>query len=158
MPDHESNVTLIWAADPMRHLGFLRQGIAGIDFGVTTDLTGMSEDEVVSVVKGFNQSAQVAGQFKRLLFGTPVGSLVVTGAAAGVTRSDRKWSVGRVAGGYEFRDRNPNDRHTIKVEWSDHRYSQEELTELIGINPSGRRSTITPLGVVDLAEPAPETG
>ena len=157
MPDHESNVTLIWAADPMRHLGFLRQGIAGIDFGVTTDLTGMSEAEVVSVVKGFDQSTQVAGQFKRLLFSTPVGSLVVTGAAAGVTRSDRKWSIGRVTGGYEFRDRNPNDRHTIKVDWSDHTYSQEELTELIGINPSGRRSTITPLGAVVLAELAVET-
>ncbi len=158
MPDLESSITLIWAADPMRHWGFLRQGIAGIDFGVTTDLTGMSEDEVVSVVKQFDQSAQVAGQFRRLLFGTPIGSLVVTGAAAGVTRKDRKWSIGRVVGGYEFRDRNPNDRHTIKVEWSDQAHSPEEITRLIGTNPSGRRSTVTPLGTVYLAEPAAETG
>ena len=158
MSDHESQVTLVWAADPMRHWGFLRQGIAGIDFGVTTDLTGMSEDEVVEVVKQFDQSSQVAGQFRRLLFGTPIGSLVVTGAAARVTRSDRKWSIGRVAGGYEFRDRNPHDRHTIKIEWSDQTYSQEDLTRLIGTNPSGRRSTVTPLGTVEIPETAAGTG
>ena len=158
MSDHESQVTLVWAADPMRHWGFLRQGIAGIDFGVTMDLTGMSEDEVVSAVKQFDQSAQVAGQFRRLLFGTPVGSLVVAGAAAGVTRSERKWSIGRVAGGYEFRGRNPNDRHTIKVEWSDRTYLQEDLARLIGTNPSGRRSTVTPLGTAAIPEATAGTG
>lgn len=149
MSNHETDVTLIWAHTPMRHLGFLRQGMAGIDFGITADLTGKPEDEVTRIVRQFERSAQVAGQFKRLLFGTPIGSIVVTGSATGVSRRDRKWSIGRVVGGYEYRESNPNDRHIIKVAWFERTYSEDELTELIEVNPGGRRSTVTPLGTLD---------
>ena len=149
MSDHESQVTLIWAHNPMRHWGFLRQGMAGIDFGVTADLTGKSEDEVALIVRQFDRSAQVGGQFKRLLFGTPISSIIVSGSATGVSRHDRKWSIGRVVGGYEYRGSNPNDRHTIKVNWFERTYSEDEIADLIGVNPGGRRSTVTPLGTVD---------
>ena len=149
MSNHETDVTLVWAHNPMRHFGFLRQGMAGIDFGVNADLTGMSEVEVASMVRQFERSTQVAGQFKRLLFSTPVGSIIVTGSATGVSRHDRKWSIGRVVGGYQYRGSNPNDRHTIKVDWFERTYSEDEITDLIGVNPGGRRSTVTPLATVD---------
>lgn len=149
MSNYKTDVTLIWAHNPMRHWGFLRQGMAGIDFGVTADLTGKPEDEVAAIVRQFDRSAQVGGQFKRLLFGTPIGSIIVSGSATGVSRRDRKWSVGRVVGGYEYQGSNPNDRHTIKVEWLERTYSEEEIGDLIGVNPGGRRSTVTPLGTVD---------
>ena len=145
MTDRASNVTLIWAADLVRHAAFLRKGIAGIDFNVMTDLTGLSEDGIASAVQEFDRSPQVAAQFKRLAYGIPIGSFVVAGAATGVSRRDRRWSIGQVIGGYEFRHKNPNDRHTIKVEWVDQAYSETEITRLIGVNPSGRRSTVTPL-------------
>ncbi|CAI8007434.1 Uncharacterized protein Mb0965c [Geodia barretti] len=124
MTDQESNVTLIWAADLVRHSAFLRQEIAGIDFGVMTDLTGLSEDGIASAVQEFDRSAQVTAQFKRLVHGIPVGSFVVTGAAKGVSRRDRR------------------------VKWASQSYSEEELTRLIEVNPGGRRSTVTPLSVV----------
>ncbi len=149
MCDRAIDVTLVWSQDPVRHWGFLRQGMAGIDFGVTEDLTGKSENEVVSIVRQYDQSAQVAGQFKRLLFGTPFGSIIVTGAATGVSRPDRKWSIGRVAGGYQYRESNRHDRHTIKVDWFQRAYTEDEIANLIGVNPGGRRSTVTPLGTVD---------
>ncbi len=149
MSDSKTDVTLVWSHDPVRHWGFLRQRMAGIDFGVTEDLTGKSDSEVTSIVRQFEQSAQVAGQFKRLLFGTPIGSIIVTGAATGVSRRDRKWSIGRVAGGYEYRESNRHDRHTIKVEWFERAYAEEEIADLIGVNPGGRRSTVTPLGTMD---------
>ena len=148
MTDRASNVTLIWAQDLVRHAAFLRQEIAGIDFDVMTDLTGLSEDEIASAVQEFDRSPQVTAQFKRLVYGIPIGSFVVAGAATGVSRRDRRWSIGQVVGGYEFRLKNPNDRHTIKVEWFDQAYSETEITRLIGINPSGRRSTVTPLSAV----------
>ena len=149
MSNHEADVTLIWAHNPMRHWNFLRQGMAGIDFGVNADLSGMSEEEVASIVRQFDQSPQVGGQFKRLLFGTPVGSIIVSGPATGVTRQDRKWTIGRVVGGYQYRASNPNDRHTIGVDWFDRTYSEDEIVDLIGVNPGGRRSTVTPLCTVD---------
>ena len=149
MSDREIDVTLVWSQDPVRHWGFLSQGMAGIDFGVSVDLTGKPEDEVASIVRQFDQSAQVAGQFKRLLFGTPIGSIIVTGAATGVSRRDRRWSIGRVVGGYQYRESNRNDRHTIKVGWFEGTYAEEEIAGLIGVNPGGRRSTVTPLGTVD---------
>ena len=152
MSHHEVAVTLIWAHDPPRQWRFLHESFAGIDFGVTTDLTGMSEGEVISAVKQFGRSAQVAGQFKRLLFGTPIGTVVVTASATSVTRNDRRWSIGRVVGSYEYRDKNPNDRHTIRVEWFRQTYMEGEMSELIGINPAGRRSAVTPLGVVDASK------
>ncbi len=148
MTDQESNVTLIWAADLVRHSAFLRQEIAGIDFGVMTDLTGLSEDGIASAVQEFDRSAQVTAQFKRLVHGIPVGSFVVTGAAKGVSRRDRRWSIGQVVSGYEFQRLNAYDRHTIRVKWASQSYSEEELTRLIEVNPGGRRSTVTPLSVV----------
>lgn len=157
MTDQESNVTLIWAADLVRHAAFLHQKIVGIDFNVIKNLAEMSEDEIALTVSEFDQTPQVAAQFKRFVYGIPIGSFVVTGAAKGIGRQDRKWSIGQVVGGYEFRDQNRNDRHTIKVKWSGQSYSVEEITRLIGVNPSGRRSTVTPLGVVYIPEGGAET-
>ena len=151
MSNHELDVTLIWAQNLMRHAAFLSQRMAGIDFGVKRDLAGLSEDEVLDAVRESGQSAQVAAQFRRLLFAMPIGSIIVTGSATGVPRRDRRWSMGRVVGGYQYRASNRYDRHIIEVEWSDGAHSEGEIADLIGVNPGGRRSTVTPLGTVDAA-------
>ena len=148
MPTRESNVTLIWAHSLQRYAVFLRERIAGIDFGVRRDLTGMSENEVRATLKDLGLTTLVSSEFNRLIHRMPVGSYVVTTVPKGLGWEDRKWSVGQVTGGYAFRPEIPHDRHTIQVRWFDERYTDDGIIKEIGTDPSGRRLAVNSLDVV----------
>ena len=132
----------------------MQEGIADIDFGVANDLCGMSSDEIAATLKELGQSSQVISEFNRLIHGTAAGSFLVTSTPKSVTGNERKWSVGKVVSGYKFRPNIPNDRHTIQVKWASRRYTDNEITELIGVDPSGRRLAINPLDALFTPEPA----
>ena len=145
MAEQESNVTLIWAHSPQRWLAFRQLGIAGIDFGVERDLSGMPEDEVVATLQELELSSTVIGEFNRLLHHTEIGSYVVSSIPKSVGWANRKWLIGAVVGGYQYRPNLRHDRHTIQVEWHSRDYTEDEITELLGVDPSGRRLAINPL-------------
>ncbi len=147
MTENSHNVTQIWAHSPQRYWAFLREGFVGIDFGVTRDMTGMSKAEVSAALKDLGKTATVIAEFNRLIHDVPVGSFVVTSIPKEFGWADRKWSVGQVAGGYRYRPDIEHDRHTIQVEWFPQRYSDSEIVEEIGIDPSGRRLAVNPLAV-----------
>ena len=148
MPDESHNMTQIWAHSPQRYLAFLNERVAGIDFGVQRDLAGMPKDEVSTALKGLGMTNAVIAEFNRLIHEVPLGSYVVTSIPKAFGWADRKWSIGRVTGGYRYRPDIVHDRHTIQVDWFAERYSDDEIVEEIGVNPSGRRSAVNALGIV----------
>ena len=148
MAAQESNLTLIWAHTPQRWLAFRQLGMAGIDFGVERDLSGMSEDEVTATLREAGLSSTVIGEFNRLLHHTEIGSYVVSSIPKSVGWANRKWLIGAVVGGYQYRPNLRHDRHTIQVEWHSRDYTEDEITQKIGINPSGRRLAVNPLNAV----------
>ena len=156
MADQESNVTLIWAHTPQRWLAFRQLGMAGIDFGVERDLSGMPEDEVAATLQESGLSSTVIGEFNRLLHRTEIGSYVVSSIPKSVGWTNRKWLIGAVVGGYQYRPNLRHDRHTIQVEWHSRDYTEDEITQKIGINPSGRRLAVNPLNTVYRPEPDSE--
>ena len=145
MTDDESNVTLIWAHTPQRYIAFRNLGIAGIHFGVEQDLTGMSADEITENLAKQGLSRNIIGEFNRLIFGTPVGSFVVSSIPNFRDAQTRKWSVGQVVGGYKYQPRITHDRHTIQVQWWEQQFTIDQIVGLIGIDPSGRRPAVSPL-------------
>ncbi len=145
MTDQENNVTLIWAHTPQRWLAFRHIGMAGIDFGVKRDLSGMSEDDVAATLQELGLSSQVISEFNRLLHHTEIGSWIVSSIPKSEGWANRKWIIGKVVGGYQYRPNLHNDHHTIQVEWDIHDYTEDEITRMIGVNPSGRRLAVNPL-------------
>ena len=148
MSDQQSNVTLIWAHTPQRWLAFRQLGMAGIDFGVERDLSGMPEDEVAAMLQELGLSSQVISEFNRLLHDTEIGSYVVSSIPKSGGWANRKWLIGEVAGGYRYRPNLPHDRHTIQVKWGSREYTEDEITELLGVDPSRRRLAVNRLNVV----------
>ena len=148
MTDRQSNVTLIWAHTPQRWLAFRQLGMAGIDFGVERDLSGMPEDEVVATLQELELSSTVIGEFNRLLHRTEIGSYVVSSIPKSGGWTNRKWLIGEVVGGYQYRPNLRHDRHTIQVKWGSREYTEDEITELLGVDPSRRRLAINPLNTV----------
>ena len=67
MADQRSNVTLVWAHTPQRWLAFRHYHMAGIDFGVERDLSGMPEDEVAATLQELELSSTVISEFNRLI-------------------------------------------------------------------------------------------
>ncbi len=152
MADQQSNVTLIWAHSPQRWLAFRQLGLAGIDFNVERDLSGMPEDEVSATLQELKLSATVIGEFNRLIHHTEIGSWVVSSVPKSAGWANRKWLIGKVTGGYQFRPNLRHDRHTIPVEWQSRDYTEDEITRMIGVNPSGRRLAVNPLNVAYISE------
>ena len=148
MPTPQNNVTLIWAHSLQRYWAFLQRGIAGIDFGVEQDLTGLSQGDVETALQGLGLSSQVISEFNRLLRGIPIGSYIVTSVPKGLGWEDRKWSIGKVTAGYRFRPDISHDRHTIQVQWRSERYTDDEIARFIGAAPAGRRRAVNPLNAV----------
>ena len=145
MADRQSNVTLVWAHTPQRWLAFRQLDMAGIDFGVECDLSGMSEDDVTATLQELGLSSTVINEFNRLLHHTEIGSWVVSSIPKSGGWANRKWIIGKVVGGYQYRPNLRYDRHTIQVEWDSHDYNEDEITGMIGVNPSGRRLAVNPL-------------
>lgn len=148
MATESQNVTQIWAHSPQRYLAFLNERVAGIDFGVERDLAGMSKDEVSAALTDLGMTTAVISEFNRLIHEVPLGSYVVSSIPKALGWADRKWSIGRVTGGYRYRPDIVHDRHTIQVEWFAQRYSDDEIIEEIGVDPSGRRLAVNALGIV----------
>ena len=156
MADQQSNVTLIWAHTPQRWLAFRQLGMAGIDFGVEQDLSGMPEDEVTATLQELGLSSQVISEFNRLLHRTEIGSYIVSSVPKNAGWANRKCIIGRVVGGYQYRPNLRHDHHTIQVEWDSRDYTEAEITGMIGVNPSGRRLAVQRLnGAVFAPQPAP---
>ena len=148
MADQQRNVTLIWAHTPQRWLAFRQLGMAGIDFGVERDLSGMLEGEVAATLQELELSSTVIGEVNRLLHRTEIGSYVVSSIPKSGGWANRKWLIGEVVGGYQYRPNLRHDRHTIQVKWGSRDYTEEEITELLGVDPSRRRLAINPLNAV----------
>ena len=142
LTDQQSNVTLIWAHTPQRWLAFRQLGMAGIDFGVERDLSGMPEGEVAATLQELGLSSTVIGEFNRLLHHTEIGSYVVS-SIPGWT--NRKWLIGEVVGGYQYRPNLRHDCHTVQVKWGNREYAEDEITELLGVDPSRRRLAVNRL-------------
>lgn len=154
MADQENNVTLIWAHTPQRWLAFRQLGMAGIDFGVERDLSGMSENDVTAALQELGLSSTVISEFNRLIHRTEIGSWIVTSIPKGVGWANRKWIIGKVVGGYQYRPNLRHDRHTIQVKWDSRDYTEDEITGRIGVNPSGRRLAVQRLnGAVFMPQP-----
>ena len=148
MANQQSNVTLVWAHTPQRWLAFRQLGMVGIDFGVERDLSGMSEDDVTVTLQELGMSSTVIGEFNRLIHRTEIGSWVVSSIPKSGGWENRKWIIGRVVGGYQYRPNLRHDHHTIQVEWDRHDYTEEDITRMIGVNPSGLRLAVNPINVV----------
>ena len=72
----------------------------------------------------------------------------MTSVPKGLGWDDRKWSIGKVTGSYVYRPEIDHDRHAIQVQWFDERYTDDEIVEEIGADPSGRRLAVNSLNIV----------